>query len=132
MNDIIYKINSSTQDEIKSHLEECSNEFTPPLSNYVDIEKYSSKIFEKATRFEVYNKEKLVGLIAIYLNKEEKYGFITNVSLESKFQGLGISKKLLDESINYILEIGLKKIILEVYSINNKAINFYLKNKPDG
>ena len=128
MNDIIYKINSSTQDEIKSHLEECSNEFTPPLSNYVDIEKYSSKIFEKATRFEVYNKEKLVGLIAIYLNKEEKYGFITNVSLESKFQGLGISKKLLDESINYILEIGLKKIILEVYSINNKAINFYLKN----
>jgi hypothetical protein len=58
MNDIIYKINSSTQDEIKSHLEECSNEFTPPLSNYVDIEKYSSKIFEKATRFEVYNKEK--------------------------------------------------------------------------
>lgn len=128
MNDIIYKINSSTQDEIKFHLEECSNEFTPPLSNYVDIEKYSSKIFEKTTRFEVYNKEKLVGLIAIYLNKEEKYGFITNVSLESKFQGLGISKKLLDESINYILEIGFKKIILEVYSINNKAINFYLKN----
>jgi 2-polyprenyl-3-methyl-5-hydroxy-6-metoxy-1,4-benzoquinol methylase len=128
MNNIIYKVNSSTKDEIRTHLNVCSDKFNPPLSSYVDIKQYSTKIFENATRFEAYCEEKLIGLIAVYLSKEQKYGFITNVSVEYTFQGLGISQKLLDKCIDYNLENGCKKLILEVYSINNKAINFYLKN----
>jgi ribosomal protein S18 acetylase RimI-like enzyme len=128
MNNIIYRINSSIQSEIRSHLELCSDEFNPPLNSYINIKKYSTKIFEKTTRFEAYHNEKLVGLIAVYLNKEEKYGFITNVSLESKFHNIGISKKLLEKCIKYNLEIKSKKLILEVYKINIKAISFYTKN----
>jgi len=128
MNNITYKINTSSQSEIKSHLDICSNEFVPPLDSYVDIENYSTKIFDKAIRFEAYCENKLIGLIATYINENEKYGFITNVSLESEFHGKEISKNLLDKCIKYILELKFKKLILEVYSNNSKAIKFYLKN----
>ena len=72
MNNINFKINNSTADDIKKHLEECSIHFAPALDTYVNIEEYANKIYNKAVRFEAFNDSKLIGLIAMYVDLNKK------------------------------------------------------------
>ena len=128
MDNIIYKINKSSDIEIRKHLWECSGSFTPPLSTYVEIDSYSTKIFTKSIRFEAFYKNKLVGLIAMYVNKENMSTFITNVSVYPEFIGVGIGYTLLKNCKMYINRNGFKRLSLEVKKNNNLAIKFYEKN----
>ena len=128
MDNIIYKINKSSDIEIRKHLWECSDSFTPPLSTYVEIDSYSTKIFTKSVRFEAFYKNKLVGLIAMYVNKEDRSTFITNVSVYPEFIGVGIGYTLLKNCKMYINRNGFKRLSLEVKKNNNLAIKFYEKN----
>lgn len=121
-------MNKSSLYQIEKHLERCKDEFTPSLDTYVDLTQYSEKIYLHADRFERFENNKLIGLIAIYDNPEKSYGYITNVSVEGKYQGVGISSSLLKESINYFRNKGFHKINLQVYKTNKKAISFYKKN----
>ena len=117
-------MNKSTFAQIRNHLERCKNEFIPKLQSYVNLTEYSQKIWLKAKRFERfgYGGDELIGLIAAYDNNSDKMGFITNVSVEREYQGIGMSLSLLNECINY------NKINLEVYKSNKRAISFYEKN----
>jgi 2-polyprenyl-3-methyl-5-hydroxy-6-metoxy-1,4-benzoquinol methylase len=124
---IQYKINTSSEIDVFEHLNECSSFFIPDLSTYVDIKEYAKKIVYKSTRFEAYHENKLIGLIAIYLNNSDS--FITNFSINSEFQGKNISKVLLFECLEFIKNINNKFLRLEVKKVNNKAINFYKKNR---
>ena len=128
MSNIVYKINNSSNIEINDHLLECSDSFTPSLSTYVDINSYSTKIFNKSVRFEAFHEDKLVGLIAMYTNNDDKSAFITNVSVYPKFIGTGIGYTLLKNCKLYINRKQLKKLSLEVMKNNNLAIKFYEKN----
>ena len=121
-------MNKSTLYQIEKHLERCKDEFTPSLDTYVNLTQYSEKICLHADRFERFENNKLIGLIAIYDNPEKSYGYITNVSVEGKYQGVGISSSLLKECINYFRNKGFCKINLQVYKTNKKAISFYKKN----
>jgi len=128
MNSITYTINKSSDIEIGNHLFECSDSFTPPLSTYVEIDSYSTKIFTKSVRFEAFYGDKLIGLIAMYTNNENMSTFITNVSVYPKFIGEGIGYTLLTNCKMYIASEGLKKLSLEVKRDNTTAIKFYKKN----
>ncbi len=125
MDDIKYHINNSTYNDVYEHLNECSNEFVPKLDSYVDIESYSDKIVNKSIRFEAFYGTKLVGLIAVYIGDD--LGFITNVSIDPEFHGIGLSKRLLNLCIENVNKGG-KKIKLEVNKDNLRAISFYIKN----
>ena len=127
MSDIVHTINKSSDIEIREHLWECSDSFTPPLSTYVNIDSYSTKIFNKSVRFEAFYKDKLVGLIAMYTNNDDKSAFITNVSVYPKFIGTGIGYTLLKNCKLYINIKRFKKLSLEVKKDNNLAIKFYEK-----
>ena len=117
MDNIIYKINKSSDIEIREHLWECSDSFTPPLSTYVEIDSYSTKIFTKSVRFEAFYKNRLVGLIAMYINKENMSTFITNVSVYPEFIGVGIGYTLLKNCKMYINRNGFTRLSLEVKKI---------------
>lgn len=118
--------NQSSEQMILNHLKRVSPLFKPMLSSYVDLPIYAKKIFEKANRIEVWNNGCLIGLIAYYLNIEESFAFITNVSLEKEFVGRGIATQMME--MLYIKTAGKIKVIkLEVKSINSSAINFYNK-----
>lgn len=117
---ISYKINNSSLEEIKEHLNRCSTLFVPSLDSYVNIDEYSKKIFDKSIRFEAYDNSTLVSIICLYPDNN----FITNVSSLKEYQGSGIVKCLMDNCLNYV---GKGKIILEVNVDNNRAINFYKK-----
>jgi GNAT superfamily N-acetyltransferase len=121
-------INKSTLKQIYNHLEECKSIFIPELNTYVDLDKYSKKIHSKSTRFERFEGDKLIGLIAAYSNDETKKSYITSVSIEEKYQGTGLAFPLLQDCLNYYKDRNYKSINLEVYKTNKRAINFYTKN----
>jgi 2-polyprenyl-3-methyl-5-hydroxy-6-metoxy-1,4-benzoquinol methylase len=121
-----YSVNKSLEIEIINHLQECSSDFVPTLSSYVNIVEYSKKLAEKSTRIECYSDGKLIGLVAIYINQFDS--FITNFSVLSKFTGKGVSQNLLNLSLEYIKTLNHKSLFLEVKKQNNRAINFYKKS----
>ncbi len=125
---LTYKIKTATEDVILTHLKECNYDFIPPLSDRVDLQEYSKKIFERSVTFEAWEKQILVGLISGYFNNTiKKIGYITNVSLMKKYMGLGIATKLLSMCINYTMQNNYKIIHLEVSKNNNRAIHLYEK-----
>lgn len=128
MKDISYEINKADKKEIERHLLACSESFVPPLSSYVDIQTYSEKLEKNAVTFEAWCQNRIVSLIACYLNDEINYiGFITNVSTIPSFQEKKISSFLLQQLIDYSRYYKYKRLSLEVNKLNNIAISFYEK-----
>ena len=125
---IFFKIKSANINNIEDHLTECSHLFIPPLDTYIDIKRYSKKLFSNAITFEAWDDGKLIGLIAIYLNDfDSKIGFITNVSIAENYLGCGLATELIKRSIEFSRGEKIKKISLEVNRNNNKAISLYKK-----
>jgi ribosomal protein S18 acetylase RimI-like enzyme len=125
---IKYKTKSATAKEVYSHLKECNDYFCPQLDKRVDIEEYSTKLFEKSVTFEAWEGNILIGLVAAYFNDAIKHsGYITTVSLINRYTGSGIASELMDICIKYAKQNNLREINLEVHKDNTKAINLYHK-----
>ena len=99
----------------------------PQLSTRVNLKEYAQKIIEKATLFEAWHNDTLIGLIAIYTNPQDHTAFITNVSVVKEFTGLGISSSLLHQCIEHLRTKKFLYINLEVNSHNSTAIGLYNK-----
>jgi ribosomal protein S18 acetylase RimI-like enzyme len=123
---IEYKINSASKNQILEHLQYCNNQFVPRLDSRISILEYSSKIESNAIIFEAWYDQKLIGMIAMYVN-DVNNGYITNVSVYSEFNGKGIAKKLFQNLLNYNDTRNIKNIELEVNELNTNAINLYSK-----
>lgn len=125
---ITYTISESNKDELNELLHLCDENFTPKLSQRVNIKDYSEKIFNNAVRFEAWKNKKLIGLIAAYFNQTGLV-FITNVCVLSEFSGKGVAAHLLEQCINESLSQKMTMIELEVSEENHRAIRFYEKFK---
>ena len=124
-----YTINISQIDDISDHLKKCSDLFIPALSTRINIDDYSTKLFEKSLRFEAWQQNELVGLIAAYLNEDIGQVFISNVSVLKSFEGKGIGGELLKMSIDFFRNKSVFLIKLEVNNRNIRAVKFYEKFK---
>ena len=121
-------MNKSTLAHIRNHLEVCKNNFIPKLTAYVNLTEYSQKIFLSADKFERFEDNELIGLIAAYPNETKKIAFITNVSVDKTHSKKGIGTSLLNECIEYYKNKKYEGINLEVFRQNKNAISFYLKH----
>ncbi len=121
---IVYKINTASEDSILTHLNHCNNQFVPALSTRVSLEAYAKKLAHYAILFEAWVDEKLIGTVAMYLN-EQKHGYITNVSVYNEYGGKGIAKQIFVNLIEYTKANNISEIKLEVSAINIAAINLY-------
>lgn len=117
----------TTLENIQQHLNKCSSTFIPSLDSYVNIEEYSKKIYDKAIIFGEFDQNNLIGLVAAYDNPEEKFGWITNVSVDPDYSRKGIASELLNRCYKYFESKGYFHIFLEVFLDNEKAINLYIK-----
>ena len=117
----------TTLENIQQHLNKCSSTFIPSLDSYVNIEEYSKKIYDKAIIFGEFDQNNLIGLVAAYDNPEEKFGWITNVSVDPDYSRKGIASELLNRCYKYFENKGYFHIFLEVFLDNEKAINLYIK-----
>jgi ribosomal protein S18 acetylase RimI-like enzyme len=123
-----YTHNASTANDILVHLKKCDGQFIHALSLAVNLNGYASKIYANADRFEAWQNNELVGLVAAYFNdKVNAVGFITNVSVDNSYSGNGIASALLTMCIDHVKTLPFKCIDLEVNKNNRKAINLYKK-----
>jgi ribosomal protein S18 acetylase RimI-like enzyme len=125
--DLEYKIKTATEENICLHLQECNSNFVPPLSERLDIDEYSKKIFDKSITFEAWENDVLAGLIATYFDYNNLSAFVTNVSVMKGFMGLGLASELLNMCIDYASKQNILEIKLEVNNKNDQAINLYKK-----
>jgi len=126
---IDYRENTAGIDAVREHLLNCSDNFTPPLLTYIDLEEYVGKLSSMSVNIEAWHDGKLVGLIAAYLNNlEAGHAYITNVSVESAYNGKGIASQLLEKMETASKKAGFAWIALEVKAENTKAARFYKNN----
>lgn len=121
---IVYKTNTASEEDILTHLNHCNNQFEPALSTRVSLETYAKKMADYAILFEAWVDEKLIGMVAMYLN-EMKQGYITNVSVYIEYGGKGIANQIFVNLMRYTKANNISEIKLEVSAINIAAINLY-------
>ena len=121
---IVYKLNTASKDIILTHLNHCNYQFVPALSTRVALEAYAKKMADYSILFEAWFDEKLIGMVAMYLN-ENKQGYITNVSVYNEYSGNGIAKQIFVNLMEYTKANNISEIKLEVSAINIAAINLY-------
>lgn len=120
-----FKINQATFQNVFMHLQLADLDFNPPLSQRVDLKKYSQKIISHASRFEAWDNQSLIGLIAIY---DGDPAYITNVSVLADWQKSGVALRLLHQCIDFLKQKKILTVDLEVSKSNSSAISLYEKN----
>ena len=118
---IVYAQDIANNEQLIDHLHQCSDDFVPPLRGRVDILEYADKIRTKAIRFEAWEKDKLIGLVAMYSGA----WFITNVSVLPAVRGRGIAKELVCQAIFYADQKNAPCIKLDVNAKNLPAVVLY-------
>ena len=124
--EVVFSINTATEDMLLSHLIHCDMQFLPSLSKKVILKDYAAKITQNAIVFEAWLDNILIGMVAMYLN-DNNCAYITNVSVYSEFGGKGIAKQLFVNLISFANKKKIKNIKLEVNPTNVPAINLYLQ-----
>jgi len=124
-NTVEMKVNAASAALIAAHLRRCDDDFIPRLTDRVEIDEYSGKIAERATRFEAWSNGLLVGLVAAYFNPDRQTAFITTVSVDPEHRKHGLAFRLLGQCLAYAQERGDAQVVLEVDSDNGRAIDLY-------
>lgn len=125
---ISYGANRATVADIALHLRRCDAHFIPPLSDRVDIDAYAAKIAAHAERFEAWEGDGLMGLIAAYFNDPARRTvFVTSVSVVPERGGAGIASTLLRDCVGRARRAGFAQIRLQVRRSHAHAIRLYEK-----
>jgi ribosomal protein S18 acetylase RimI-like enzyme len=112
--------------EVLRHLKDCDAAFHPPLSLRVDLTAYAMKLATQAARFEAWQGEDLLGLVAVYCNApDRKMAFVSNVSVRPDCAGQGIASQLMTQAIAYVRALGFAALSLEVSQDATRARRFY-------
>ena len=117
--------NCASEQDILLHLQKCDKMFTPFLSQRVNIYDYARKIHKNAERFEAWEGRRLAAMVCAYINSGE--AFITNVSVELEYQGLGLASSLTKDLVSFASGEKLFLIKLEVHKENTPAVKLYRK-----
>ena len=102
--------------------------FTPRISESVDLEAYSKKLSKYANFLIAKDSDGYhAGFIAYYLNDETKQIYITLIVVDGTYQHYGIGSKMIQLLIEEESK-GYRSIALEVRKSNKSARLFYKKH----
>lgn len=88
------------------------------------IDTFRSELCGSTRRYiGMFDEDVLVGYIGMNLVIDECD--IIRIAIHKDYQGRGLSKELFANAIEYMDSIGIKKILLEVSHVNEKAISLY-------
>jgi ribosomal protein S18 acetylase RimI-like enzyme len=121
------RLNVATTREIVDHLTLCDAAFAPPLSQRVDIGDYATRLSARAMRFEAWNDETLIGLVAAYPDHAHSRMFISNVSVLPQWRGLGFAAGLIIRCGDAARDLGMRSVVLELAAANVAARRLYDK-----
>lgn len=127
-NKIVDLVNHSSVDDVAGHLLRADAFFEPSLSSRVDIHAYAQKLQDRAVRFEAWQGEEMVGLVATYCNHTDKgKAFVTSVSVLPQCRGQGTAERLMRQCIEHVRGLGFRQMELEVDQRNLPAVALYQK-----
>lgn len=121
------RLNAATTQDIVDHLTLCDAAFAPPLSQRVDIGDYAAKLSANAMRFEAWDGETLIGLVAAYPDHAHGRMFISNVSVLPEWRGHGLAAGLVTRCGDAARDLGLRSMMLELGAENVAARRLYDK-----
>ena len=127
MSSLQYSRDTATTADVLGHLTRCDADFTPPLSARLDLGDYAAKLAERAARFEAWDGDRLVGLVAAYVTPGAPEAFISNVSVVPELRGRGIAAALVADCIDRARGSGAATVALEVATADRAAGRFYEK-----
>src|SRR3954471_2863915 len=127
MSTLQYRRDTATTDDVLAHLTRCDADFTPPLSTRLDLGDYAAKLAERAARFEAWDGDQLVGLVAAYVSPGAPEAFISNVSVVCELRGRGAAAALVADCIDRARGSGAATLKLEVATADRAAGRFYEK-----
>lgn len=121
--------NKASVAEVIALLAACDSDFSPLLSERQDIPSYAKRLCERGERFEHWNAERLVGLVAIYcVTPKGAPAFITNVSVHGEYRGRGIGDTLLGAALDHARNRGFTHVALESDAGATPALKLYRKH----
>lgn len=122
----VYEMESASEADIRVHLLLCDGQFSPPLSQRLDLRAYARKLRQNACTFEAWSDGTLVGLLAAYLNdRAAGQGYISHICTLAPFAGRGVASNLMGRCIREARERGMVVILLEAAADNHRARSFY-------
>lgn len=121
---IEYRHNTASQTDILRHLKHMAPYFVVDLSTRVNLEEYAQKLYSQAELEEAWHDCDLIGLVAYYNNDTTQESFVSNVSVDIKFQKQGIASVLLNLAKTNSLEHSMKSMRVEVANDAN-LISYY-------
>jgi len=122
-------IHDNDAERVEAFLRMADQEFTPPLSQRVDLLEYSVKLAACAENFFAVCDAVDKAHAAVYANDmNTELAFLSSICILPAFRSEKISKPLLDACCRLASERGLRRISLEVDRGNQRAIAFYTRN----
>lgn len=121
-----WAVDRSGLNEVLRHLQECDASFRPPLSLRVDLAAYADKLVRQSLRFEAWDGDRLVGLVAVYCNDPgHETAFVSNVSVSPECARQGVARHLLQAAIAHVRALGYQRLRLEVDGQAIPALRLY-------
>lgn len=124
---IEYRHNTASQTDILCHLKHVAPYFVVDLATRVNLDEYAQKLYSHAELEEAWHDCDLIGLVAYYNNATTKESFVSNVSVDIKFQKQGIASALLNQARTNSLEHSMKSMRVEVANDVN-LISYYQRH----
>lgn len=112
--------------QIEKFLRAVEKDFPVPLSQKVNIEEYSRKLYDRAAVVYERKDDKIVAMVAGYVeNLSDGIAYIAIVSTLKEYRGKGLARKLLFDFINLCEKKQIKAVHLYTDQCNQKAIKLY-------
>lgn len=113
-----------TEEEIVFLLQKMDCQFTPHLSEHIDLLHYSIKLSKFANFITDPSRN---SLIAFYINASAQTAYIPLVWVDESLRGKGISKGMFATLFDFLKTIDTSCVSLEVRKNNTIASNLYKK-----
>lgn len=115
-----------TLSEIRDFFYCTDDEFDVPLSEKVNIEDYTQKLYTYSDFYLCCDDDKIVGMCCCYTNRPPD-AYISHVCVMGAYQGRGVFGHLLSVLKDYCLANGIDNVSLEVGHNNLRARRVYEK-----
>lgn len=131
MEEILYELNglqTLSQEEVCSFLQETDSLVIPKLSDLVNLEDYARKLVEKAVIVTARDKGNLIGLSALYFNKAPDYSYSPFTMVKREYQRYGlVGWEMMDRINEYAKSNGSAGLRYEIRKSNKPLLTFHLR-----
>ena len=123
---IVKSENNLSTIQVYSLLNHFDTAFDLPLHDEIDCHVYSDKLSRFAQFILAYEGNELIGFIAYYINKENKFSYIPFIAVHPSWQHHGVGHQMLTY-LSTKLPVEIEQIRLQVNIDNVNAQAFYNK-----